>query len=153
MWRSLKLARVTPSTFRYISPIRAIAAATIAVAGILHLAISSSNIITDQLNFRMFFLEVGISQLFWVLPIILTTRRGRIWWYSAAVGETLALIVLWVITRLPLNNLVGKAFPINTIGVAVEILDAAFLAMMITLMTRQEKQEEKITEENKSTFH
>jgi hypothetical protein len=45
------------------------AAATTAIAGILHL-IQASNVLGFNLNFGIFFIIAGIAQLFWVVPMI-----------------------------------------------------------------------------------
>ena len=55
-------------------PLSAVAAATTAIAGILHLIVAS-NIIGFNINNGIFFIVVGIAQIFWVVPML--KRRGR----------------------------------------------------------------------------
>jgi hypothetical protein len=45
------------------------AAATTAIAGILHLIVAS-NIIGFNINNGIFFIVVGIAQIFWVVPML-----------------------------------------------------------------------------------
>jgi hypothetical protein len=52
------------------------AAATTAIAGILHLMLVP-NVIGFNINTAIFFIIAGISQLFWVVPMI--RRWGKIW--------------------------------------------------------------------------
>ncbi|HEY1248305.1 MAG TPA: hypothetical protein VGE97_04905, partial [Nitrososphaera sp.] len=73
------------------------AAATTAIAGILHL-ILATNVIEFSLNFFTFFIVAGIAQLFWVVPMI--KKWGRLWYY-VGIGGTIVLIVLFAITRMP----------------------------------------------------
>jgi hypothetical protein len=61
------------------------AAATTAIAGILHL-IQASNVLGFNLNFFIFFLISGIAQLFWVVPMI---RKWGLPWYLVGIGGTI----------------------------------------------------------------
>jgi hypothetical protein len=54
------------------------AAATTAIAGILHLTFAS-NIIEFNTPSGIFFIIAGVVQIFWALPIV--RRWGRIWYY------------------------------------------------------------------------
>src|SRR3712207_6533536 len=71
------------------------AAATTAIAGILHL-IQAQNVLEFSLNFFIFFLVSGIAQLFWVVPMI--RKWGRLW-YLIGIGGTIVLIILYAISR------------------------------------------------------
>ena len=51
------------------------AAATTAIAGILHLIVAS-NIIQLSINNGIFFIVAGIAQIFWTLPMV--KRWGRV---------------------------------------------------------------------------
>ena len=59
------------------------AAATTALAGILHL-ILVPDIIGRNLNSGLFFIVVDIAQIFWVIPML--KRGGRIWYYIGIAG-------------------------------------------------------------------
>jgi hypothetical protein len=111
------------------------AAATTAIAGILHL-IQASNSLGFNLNFGVFFIVAGIAQLFWVVPII---RRWRLPWYYVGIGGTIVLIILFVITRLPNNPISGRAFPINPMAIAIEVLQAAFIGLTVTIIVYESK--------------
>jgi hypothetical protein len=45
------------------------AAATTAIAGIMHLVLAP-NLLGFNINFALFFIVAGIAQLFWILPMI-----------------------------------------------------------------------------------
>jgi hypothetical protein len=68
------------------------AAATTAIAGILHLTL-----VPGTLNFNpngaILFSVGGIAQIFWALPMI--RKWGRVW-YSVGIGGTLVLIAIWI---------------------------------------------------------
>jgi uncharacterized BrkB/YihY/UPF0761 family membrane protein len=67
------------------------AAATTAIAGILHL-ILAPNTLGFNLNTGVFFTVAGIAQLFWVLPII---RRWGLPWYCLGIAGTIVLMILF----------------------------------------------------------
>lgn len=101
------------------------AAAATAIAGILHLMLAS-NSFEFNVNNGIFFTIAGIAQLFWVVPMV---RRWGMPWYYAGIGGTIVLIVIWVTTRMPDNPITGRAGPANTMGIAVEMLQAAFIGL------------------------
>jgi len=90
------------------------AAATTAIAGILHLVLAP-NILGFNLNTGIFFIVAGIAQLFWVVPMI--KKWGRPW-YFAGIGGTIILIILFAITRMPDNPITGRAGPISPMALA-----------------------------------
>jgi len=104
-------------------------AATTAIAGILHLTLAAATM-GPSINTGIFFLVSGIAQIFWILPMI--RRWGRLWYYTGIVG-TSALIILYVITRVP-NPITERAIPINEIGIATELLQAAFIGLTIIII-------------------
>jgi hypothetical protein len=111
------------------------AAATTAIAGILHL-IQASDVLGFSLNFFVFFLVAGIAQLFWVVPMI--RRWGRVW-YGIGIGGTLVLIAIWIITRMPGNPITGRGGMVDEMGVAVEVLQAAFIGLSIAIIVYEMK--------------
>ena len=111
------------------------AAATTAIAGILHL-ILASNSLGFNLNFGIFFIVAGIAQLFWVVPII---RRWGMPWYYVGIGGTIVLIILFVITRMPDNPITGRAGPINPMAIAIEVLQAAFIGLTVAIIVYESK--------------
>jgi hypothetical protein len=106
------------------------AAATTAIAGILHL-IQASDVLGFSLNFFIFFLVAGIAQLFWVVPMI--RRWGRVW-YGIGIGGTLVLIAIWIITRMPGNPITGRGGMVDEMGVAVETLQWTFVGLTAAII-------------------
>jgi len=105
-------------------------AATTAIAGILHLTLAAATI-ELAISTGVFFLVSGITQIFWILPMI--RRWGRPWYYTGIVGTSM-LIILYVITRVP-NPITERAIPINEIGIATELLQAAFIGLTMIIIT------------------
>jgi hypothetical protein len=111
------------------------AAATTAIAGILHL-IQGSDVLGFNLNFGIFFIVAGIAQIFWVVPVI--RRWGRPWYYVGIAG-TIVLIILFVITRMPDNPITGRGGPISPMALAIELLQAAFIALSAIMVGYESK--------------
>jgi hypothetical protein len=111
------------------------AAATTAIAGILHL-IQASNVLGFSLNFFVFFIVAGIAQLFWVVPII---RRWGMPWYYVGIGGTIVLIILFAITRMPGNPITGRGGPVMPMALAIEVLQAAFIGLSIVIIVYEMK--------------
>jgi hypothetical protein len=111
------------------------AAATTAIAGILHL-IQASNVLDFSLNFFIFFIVSGIAQLFWVVPMI---RRWGMPWYYVGIGGTIVLIILFAITRMPGNPITGRGGPIMPMALAIEVLQVAFIGLSIAIIVYEMK--------------
>jgi hypothetical protein len=111
------------------------AAATTAIAGILHL-IQASNVLDFSLNFFIFFIVAGIAQLFWVVPMI---RKWGLPWYLVGIGGTIVLIVLYAITRMPGNPITGRGSPVNALGIAIEVFQVAFIGLTIAIIIYEMK--------------
>jgi hypothetical protein len=79
------------------------------------------NVIGFNINTAIFFIIAGISQLFWVVPMI--RRCSKIWYYIGIVG-TIILIIMWVMTRLPGNPITGRAGQINEMAIAIESISS-----------------------------
>ena len=112
------------------------AAATTAIAGILHLTLVP-NAINFNINNAIFFLVAGIVQIFWVLPML--KRWGRIW-YVIGIAGTVVLIGVWMITRIPDNPVTGRDGPISEMAIAIEVLQIAYIVITV-LITLKEKSE------------
>ena len=106
------------------------AAGTTAIAGILHL-ILAPNMLNFNPNSAILFFVGGAAQLFWVVPMI--RRWGRVW-YSIGIGGTLVLIAIWIITRIDGNPITGRAGMINEMGIAVEIMQWAFVSLTSAIL-------------------
>ncbi|MFL6523504.1 MAG: hypothetical protein ACJ71B_08500 [Nitrososphaera sp.] len=112
------------------------AAATTAIAGILHL-VQASDVLRFSLSFFIFFTVAGIAQIFWVVPILRRWRRNP--WYYIGIGGTIVLIILFVITRLPNNPITGRAFPTSSMAMAIEVLQAAFIGLTAAIIIYETK--------------
>jgi hypothetical protein len=111
------------------------AAATTAIAGILHL-IQAQNVLEFSLNFFIFFLVSGIAQLFWVVPMI--RKWGRPW-YLIGIGGTIVLIILYAITRMPGNPITGRGGPVSPMALAIEVFQVAFIGLSIAIIIYESK--------------
>jgi hypothetical protein len=111
------------------------AAATTAIAGILHL-ILVPNIIVRNLNSGTFFIASGIAQIFWVIPML--KRWGRTW-YFIGIGGTIILIIMWAITRIPGNSITGRGGPISEMGIAVEIFQIAYIIITAIIILKERR--------------
>lgn len=115
-----------------------VAAATTAIAGILHL-IQAPSVLEFSLNFFIFFSVVGIAQIFWVVPMI--RKWGRPW-YLIGIGGTIVLIILFVITRMPGNPITGRGGPVSPLGLAIEVFQAAFIGLSIAIIIYESKRKQ-----------
>ena len=111
------------------------AAATTAIAGILHL-ILVPDIIGRNVNSGVFFLISGIAQIFWVIPML--KRWGRIWYFIGIAG-TIVLIIMWVMTRAPGNPITGRAGPISEMAIAIEVFQIAYIIITAIIITKESK--------------
>lgn len=106
------------------------AAATSAIAGILHL-ILAPNMLNFNPNSAILFFVGGAAQLFWAVPMI--RRWGRVW-YGVGIGGTLVLIAIWIITRMPGNPITGRGGMVNEMGIAVEALQWTFVGLTAAII-------------------
>jgi peptidoglycan/LPS O-acetylase OafA/YrhL len=120
---------------RMINALYYAAAATTAIAGILHLVLAP-NILEFNLNTGIFFIVAGIAQLFWVVPLI---RKWGKPWYLAGIVGTLILIVLFAITRMPDNPITGRAGPIMPMALVIEVMQVAFIGLSIAIIIYESK--------------
>jgi hypothetical protein len=114
------------------------AAATTAIAGILHL-IQAPSVLEFSFTFFIFFSVAGIAQIFWVVPMI---RRWRLPWYLVGIGGTIALIALYAITRMPGNPITGRGGPVIPLAVAIEVFQAAFIGLSIAIIIYESKRKQ-----------
>jgi hypothetical protein len=113
------------------------AAATTALAGILHL-ILVPDIIGRNLNSGVFFIVAGIAQIFWVIPML--KRWGRIWYYIGIAG-TIVLIIMWVMTRAPGNPITGRGGPISEMAIAIEVFQIAYVVITAIIIKKERNRE------------
>ncbi|MDW0120804.1 MAG: hypothetical protein QOK64_09830 [Nitrososphaeraceae archaeon] len=110
-------------------------AACTLIAGILHLYLAS-NVIGNNLPVGIFFIVAGIAQVFWTLPILRTW--GRLWIYLG-IGGTVILITIWIITRFPYNPIIGRDLPVNSMGIAIEVFQIAFIVLSALIIARDRR--------------
>jgi len=113
-----------------------VAAATIAIAGILHLIWVSSIIGKAPPAISIFFIVSGLAQAFWALPMI--KRWGRKWYYIGLAG-TVILVILYAATRVPNPLTGGRPAPTNEIGISILIFETAYVAITATILVREKR--------------
>jgi hypothetical protein len=106
------------------------AAATTAIAGILHLTLAP-NMLNFNPNSAILFFVGGAAQLFWTVPMI--RKWGRVW-YGVGIGGTLVLIAIWIITRMPGNPITGRGGMVNEMGIAVEAMQWTFVGLTAAIL-------------------
>jgi uncharacterized membrane protein YuzA (DUF378 family) len=113
-----------------------VAAATTAIAGILHLIWVSSIIGKAPPAISIFFIVSGLAQAFWALPMI--KRWGRKWCYIGLAG-TVILVILYAATRVPNPLTGGRPAPTNEIGISILIFEIAYVAITATILVREKR--------------
>jgi hypothetical protein len=111
------------------------AAATTAIAGILHLLLAP-NVIGFNVNNAIFFLVSGIAQIFWVLPMV--KKWGKIWYFIGIAG-TIILIIMWAITRMPGNPITGRGGPISDMAIAIEVFQIAYIIITVIILVKERR--------------
>jgi hypothetical protein len=112
------------------------AAATTAIAGILHLKWASSIIGRGPPTFGIFFIVSEIAQIFWTLPMI--KQWGRVWYYIGIDG-TAALVILYGVTRVPNPITGGRALPTNEIGIAIIVFEIAYIVITGIILVKERR--------------
>jgi hypothetical protein len=114
------------------------AAATTIITGLLQLILSSTirTLEKGDPTLEIFVIGIGVLQLFWAVGMI---RKWGNQFYSLANGITIALIVLWVLLRLP-KPIIGTALPIDSLSIAIEALQIVFFALCTIILTVKEEQ-------------
>lgn len=110
-----------------------VAAASIAIAGILHI-ILVPNVIRFSPPIGIFFLVTGIAQLFWTIP---TLRRWSRNWHYIGIAGTVVLIILFFITRVPNPITGGRALPIVPIGIVAEVFEFIYVGIIAFILTKR----------------
>jgi peptidoglycan/LPS O-acetylase OafA/YrhL len=101
------------------------AAATTAIAGILHLTLAP-NMLNFNPNGAILFFVGGAAQIFWALPM--ARRWGRVW-YGIGIAGTIAFAAIWITTRMPGNPITGRGGMVNDMGIAVQAMEWAFVGL------------------------
>jgi hypothetical protein len=125
------------------------AAATTAIAGMLHLMMGQ-NSLNFNVNQGILFIVGGIAQVFWIIPMI---RRWGIPWYTIGIGGTIVFMAIWIITRMPGNPITGRSGPAgNPIAITIEVFQAAFIGLAASIIIyehRKKKQQLQHDEEKR----
>jgi hypothetical protein len=108
------------------------AAATTALAGIIHLYLAANSLSHHRFgNNVILFLVGGLAQVFWVLPILKQWGRA---WYVLGIAGTTVFIAKWAITRMPGNPITHRAGDAATIDVVTEVLQFAFIGFSFAIL-------------------
>jgi hypothetical protein len=113
------------------------AAVSIGFAGILHLidlGIDPEH--SENTSIAVFFMIVGVAQIFWVLP---TVKRWTMLWHYVGIAGNAVLITLWGLTRMPNPITEGKAEPIDGIGIMVQLLQISYIVLIAIAIIRQKQ--------------
>lgn len=124
-----------------------VAAAATAIAGILHLVLAP-NMLNFNPNGAILFFVGGAAQVFWALPMV--RRWGKVW-YGIGIGGTAVLMAIWIITRFPGNPITGRGGGVNEMAVAVEAMQAIFIAVaaaVLVIESRMRKLDKKTASES-----
>ena len=95
-----------------------VAAASTAVAGILHLALVPMYFSVMSIDVTVFFIVSGLAQLFWVIPII---KRWDKLWYYIGIGGTTVLIIMWIVA------VPGSGYPVDGLQIVTEVFQIIFI--------------------------
>ena len=109
------------------------AAATTAIAGIIHIVLG---IDARSENMLILFIVGGIAQIFWVIPMV--KKWGPVW-YSVGLGGTIIFILIYVITRIPENFITGRGGRISDNGILTEVFQIAFVAIVIAILALEKR--------------
>ncbi len=119
----------------------ALSAATILLAGILHLAMigpfnKPSNFPMQMLPVTdLLFIISGGAQVFWAIPMFL---GWNIRWYYLGLVETMGLVLLLALTRIP-NPITGYPLQNNMIGYLTEIVQIAYIVLTGIIIVKQKR--------------
>jgi hypothetical protein len=116
------------------------AAATTAIAGVLHLMLGPNNL-DSNVNQGILFIVGGIAQVFWIIPMI---RRWGIPWYAIGIAGTIVFMALWIITRMPGNPITGRGGPAgNPVAITIEVFQAAFIGLAAAIIIHEHRKKKK----------
>lgn len=104
------------------------AAITTGIAGVIHVILG---IPSNNQNIQILFVVGGLTQIFWVVPMI--RKWGNIW-YGVGLGGTIIFIAIWVITRIPDNFITGRGGRISDNGIITEVFQIVFVGIVIAIL-------------------
>jgi hypothetical protein len=124
------------------------AAGATAVAGILHL-ILAPGMLNFNPNATALFAIGGAAQVFWAVPMV--RKWGRTW-YAVGIGGTAALVLLWVVTRMPGNPITGRGGGVNEMAMAVEaaqLLVIGLAAAILVIESRMKRIDSRVAQDSR----
>jgi hypothetical protein len=125
---------------RFDSALYIAAAATTAIAGLLHLMLGPNNL-NNNVNQGILFIVGGSAQVFWIIPMV---RRWGIPWYAIGIAGTIVFMALWIITRMPDNPITGRGGPAgNPIAITIEVFQAAFIGLTAAIIIYEHRKKKK----------
>jgi hypothetical protein len=65
-------------------------------------------------------------------------RLGRMWYY-VGIGGTIVLMIVYIMTRVPNPITNGRALPVNAMGIATEIFQAAFIIITALIIFKERR--------------
>jgi hypothetical protein len=118
-----------------------VAAASIFIAGVLHLAIIPMFFTLMPMNVTIFFLVTGAAQLFWVIPVL---KRWSNLWYYVGIGGTVILIVLYIIA------VPGSGLPVSELEITLEFFQIVFIISSIMIVRERTMKVKMVPDRGKS---
>jgi len=118
-----------------------VAAASIFIAGVLHLAIIPMFFTLMPMNVTIFFLVTGAAQLFWVIPVL---KRWSNLWYYVGIGGTVILIVLYIIA------VPGSGLPVSELEITLEFFQIVFIISSIMIVRERTTKVKMVPDRGKS---
>jgi hypothetical protein len=85
-----------------------------------------------DLKFILFYLVIGGAQLFWILPLILSWSKARLY---AGIGGAILVSLTWVITNAP-ESVVGVEAPYDDLSIFIEGLQVLFIVTEAMVILR-----------------
>ena len=96
------------------------------IAGVLHLAIVPMFPLMP-LDITIFFIVSGLTQLFWVIPVI--KEWGKIWYY-VGIGGTVVLIIMYIVA------VPGGGHPVTAFDVTIEFFQIVFVILCSIIIAK-----------------
>jgi hypothetical protein len=120
----------------------AMAAVTIAIAGILHLVIAFL-VASQSLFATSIFVLFALPQLFWAIPML--QQWGKKWYLAGAIWN-MSLVGFFFLTLVP-NPVTGNPIPPVSIDMAIQALQWIFIGASIALLIRERRRKKLHPEE------
>jgi hypothetical protein len=80
-----------------------------------------------SIDVTIFFLVLGLAQIFWVIPVI---KRWSKPWYYVGIGGTVILIIMYLIA------VPGSGYPVNLLDIVIELFQIAFIVLCSIIIVK-----------------